>query len=75
MNFSIHGLKKSLYIGETLFGVLLVILAILTLRMALASSDVLFYLIPGLALLIAALGCIMLGVESIILRDDPDIWD
>jgi hypothetical protein len=75
MNFSIQGLKKSLYIAETLFGVLLVIPAILTLRLAFASSDVLFYLIPGLALLVAAGACILLGVESVILRDDPDIWD
>lgn len=75
MNFSLHDLKESLYILETLFGVFLLALAYFALERALASPDVLFYLIPGLALLAAGGACVFFGIEAYILREDPEIWD
>lgn len=75
MNFSLHDLKESMYILETLFGIFLLVLAYFALERALASPDVLFYLIPGLALLLVGGFLVLFGVETVILRDDPDIWD
>jgi hypothetical protein len=75
MNFSLLELKESLYVIETLFGVFLLVLAYSTLRMAFNTCDCLYYLIPGLALLVVSGACIMFGIEAFILRDDPEIWD
>lgn len=75
MNFSLHDLKESLYIVETLFGVFLLVLAYFALERAFASPDIVFYLIPGLALAIVGGACVLFGVETFFLRDDPDIWD
>jgi len=75
MNFSLHNLKLSLYVLETLFGVVLLVLAYLSLKLALTSSEGLFYVIPGLVLFSMGVACLMFGIEAYILRDDPDIWD
>jgi hypothetical protein len=75
MNFSLHNLKLSLYVLETLFGVVLLVLAYLSLKLALNSSEGLFYAIPGLVLLAMGIACLIFGFEAFILRDDPDIWD
>ncbi|PWT98649.1 MAG: hypothetical protein C5B53_06485 [Candidatus Melainabacteria bacterium] len=75
MNFSLHDLKESLYILETLFGVILLVLAYLSLKLAWTGPDGLFYVVPGLVLFCMGIACLLFGIESVILRDDPDIWD
>lgn len=75
MNFSLHDLKESLYVLETLFGIILLILAYFTLKLAWVNPDGLFYIVPGLVLFASGVACLLFGIESVILRNDPDIWD
>lgn len=74
MNFSLKDLKEAVYVFETIFGLLLLIPAFLVLKAAKTDGDALFDLIPGIALVIAAITCIGFGVGTYLVRDDPDVW-
>jgi hypothetical protein len=74
MNFSLEELKEALYISETLFGIFLLVPAYLVLKMAVTGSDSLYNLIPGIGLLFAAITCIIFGIGTYLVRDDPDVW-
>jgi hypothetical protein len=75
MNFSLHNLKESIYIFQGFFGIVLLMLAYTTLRLASNASDGLFYVIPGIVLLGTGVVCLLFAVEPFLLRDDPDIWE
>ena len=74
MNMSTKDLKEALYVGETLFGIFLLALAVFAVRSALEGNDALYNLIPALALVLAGLICIIFGIATFCLRNDPEIW-
>jgi len=74
MNFSLEDLKEALYISETIFGLFLLVLAFFVLKSALASCESLYYLIPALGIFLAGIACLVFGIGTYIVRDDPDVW-
>jgi hypothetical protein len=73
VNFSYHDYKEALYVLQTLFGFLFVFMAFLLNTTAPAGLEV-FHIVPAIILVIVGIGCIFFGVETYLLRDDPDIW-
>ncbi len=72
--FSCRTLKKLLYVFETVFGLLVCIFAVHMVKTAEPSVSSIVYELPGAIMFLAGLGCILLGVDTFMLREDPEIW-
>lgn len=69
-----YELKEMVYFGQTVLGVLLIIAAICEVLLVPAGSIPGINMIVGLILFITGGACIMFGIETYLLRDDPDVW-
>ena len=67
-------LKKLIYIGETVLGVLLLVLALHQLHLASVSADPLSNAITAAILFAVSTACLVFGIDTFILREDPDVW-
>lgn len=74
MNFTYRDLKGTLYLLETLLGVVLIGAAIVFINATPLASHPLWYVFPGAILLMVGIACVFFGIETYFLRDDPDIW-
>jgi hypothetical protein len=72
MYLSTRDLKTLVYGAETIFGILIFLLGVRCLF--LFGADPLGNGISGLVLLLVGIGLIIFGVETYLLRDDPDIF-
>lgn len=72
MKFTRHGLKKAMYILQSLLGLSWVIMALFMFFKP--DANLLYDSFPACVLLFAGTTCIYLGVEAFLLREDPEIW-
>ena len=74
MNFRYQDLKVAIYILQTLLGFVLLSASVTLFSTTAAAVDPLCYIIPAIVLTVVGVGCVFFGVETYLLRDDPDIW-
>lgn len=72
--FSYRNLKEALYVMHVLLGVSLIIAAVVLFNTTASATEPICYILPGIVLVIVGVGCVFFGVETYLLRDDPDIW-
>lgn len=71
---SYHELKKFIYIGLTALGVLFLVFSWHCFNVARAGSGDFSEGLTALILLVVGSGCLLFGIETYLLQDDPDIW-
>lgn len=71
---SYRDLKTILYCLGTICGVAMLLLSCHLFRIADAAPDPASYLISAMVLLVVGLITILFGLDTFLLRDDPDIW-
>lgn len=71
--FKYYELKELIYLGQTALGVILVLLSFYQVHLSGFDSAPFLYLVTALILFAVGVGCIFFGVETYLLRDDPDI--
>lgn len=74
MNFSYHDFKEALYVLQTVLGLFFVCIGVLLLNTTATASHEIFHVVPALILVIVGTVCVFFGVETYLLRDDPDVW-
>ena len=74
VHFSYQDIKGTLYAVQTLVGLLLLTAALYLFHLMPTSFEPISYAIPGVILLVVGGGCTFFGIETYLLRDDPDIW-
>lgn len=74
MYLSYQDIKGTLYVVLTAVGVLFLLAAFYFFQLMPASVDPLTYGIPGVILLVVGGASTFFGIETYLLRDDPDIW-
>ena len=74
MYLSYTDLKKILYVMGAVCGLVMIVFSVYLLGIARAAADPLGYYIPALILFVVGIGCVFFGVETYILRNEPDIW-
>jgi len=72
--FSYRNLKEALYVMHVLLGVSLIIAAVVLFNTTASATEPICYTLPAIVLVIVGVGCVFFGVETYLLRDDPDIW-
>ena len=72
--FSFRDMKKALYILQTVMGVLLIALSLFLLGNCAHATEPVCYIVPAVVLMVVGVGCVFFGCETLLLRDDPDIW-
>lgn len=72
--WTVSDLKKLLYFGQTTLGVLLLIAAWFLFQQARVADNQFVYIIPGVIVALTGSACLIFGIDTYILRDDPDIW-
>lgn len=74
MFLSYHELKKLIYVGETALGVVFIVASIYQLQISAVAMNPISHVATALILLVVGIGCVFFGVETYLLREDPDIW-
>jgi predicted phage tail protein len=74
MNFSYHEMKEALYILQSVLGVLLIIISITLFNTGGGVLHPICNVVPAVVLMVIGSSCVFFGVETYLLRDDPDIW-
>jgi hypothetical protein len=74
MYLSYQDIKGTLYVVLTLVGLGFLPSAFYCFSLMSASVDPVTYLIPGVILLFVGSVSTFFGLETYLLRDDPDIW-
>ncbi|MBX3073231.1 hypothetical protein KF728_14610 [Candidatus Obscuribacterales bacterium] len=74
MFFRYRELKKLLYVGQTLLGVLFVVLAWFQFGASMNAAEGILNFIVALTLLVAGFLCILFGLDAYLLRGEADIW-
>lgn len=74
VNFSYHELKKVLYLVQSLVGIVLIVYSAILFSTSAEHVEPICYLIPAGVLAVVGVFCLFFGVETYLLRDDPDIW-
>jgi len=69
-----YELKELIYAGQTVLGIILVLVSFYQLYLSASASAPLLNLLTALILAVVGGGCIFFGIETYLLRDDPDIW-
>ncbi|GEM_PF-790904 len=72
MEFTRHGLKKAMYILQSMLGLSWVIMSLFMFFKP--GANLLADTLPACVLLFAGTVCIFFGVEAFLLRKDPEIW-
>lgn len=67
-------LKQLLYIGMTLTGIILVGVAAFETRACFSADEGIIHALTALISFLMGSVCVFFGLETYILRDDPDIW-
>jgi len=71
---SYRNLKEAVYIMLVLLGVMLIIAAVVLFNTTSFATEPICYILPGTIVMIVGIICVFFGVETYLLRDDPDIW-
>lgn len=74
MFLSYHELKELIYIGETALGAVFIAASMYQLHISAAAMNPISHVLTALILLVVGVGCVFFGVETYLLREDPDIW-
>lgn len=74
MQLRYYELKEIIYIAETLLGVLLLLTSAWQYKLAAAVVQPASHVISAIILFVVGVICIFFGVETFLLRDDPEIW-
>lgn len=74
MFLSYHELKELIYIGEAALGVVFIGASMYQLHISAAAMNPISHIATALILLVVGVGCVFFGVETYLLREDPDIW-
>ncbi len=74
MNISIHELKKALFVLQILIGIFLIGVSIYLFQSADLEAEPISQLLTGIILLVVGICSTFFGVETYLLRDDPEIW-
>jgi hypothetical protein len=74
MMITIHDLKEAMYIVQTVLGFLCLGLALFLLQSGGSLIDSICSIMSGLILMVVGIFAIFFGLETYLLRDDPDIW-
>jgi uncharacterized membrane-anchored protein YitT (DUF2179 family) len=72
--FSYRHLKEAVYVMQVLLGVSLITASVFLFNNTSLATEPICYIVPGTILMIVGLSCVFFGVETYLLRDDPDIW-
>jgi len=73
MQFSYHDLKESMYILQTLVGVILLIVSGYLWSVSRVNADP-SYIVSGMLLTVVGLLCLIFGLTIYVLRDEQDVW-
>lgn len=68
-------LKKGLYIGQTLLGLIFLALAWYQFEASLVDAEGLLNFIVAFTLLVAGFCCVLFGIDAYLLRGETDIWN
>lgn len=71
---SYRELRILLYWAQTVLGLLFLALAYNLLVTADTVPEPLCNVVPGIILLGVGLGCTLFGLDTFLLKDDPDLW-
>ncbi len=74
MHFGFQHLKKIIILFLPLFGLFVIVISTMWMNRVDTAVEPLTYLVPAVILFIVGLGCVFFGLETYLLRDDPDIW-
>lgn len=74
MNVTYQHVKKALYVLQSLLGVICLTVSFHFWTVAAMAMAPILYVLPALVLTFVGVGCIGFGIETFLLRDDPDIW-
>ena len=72
--FTYRDLKWALYIMQVLLGGSLIIASAVLFNTTALATEPICYIVPGAIMMIVGISCLFFGVETYLLRDDPDIW-
>ena len=72
--FSVQILKRLLYLCEAFFGLFLCCLSLYMVATADQSLLPIVYEMPAAISMLVGLACILFGVDTLMLSEDPDIW-
>ena len=72
--FNYSEMKLALYGLETVLGVLLVIAALVFFGQSQSAQEPITYLFPAVVLMCVGFICVLFGIETYLMREDPDIW-
>lgn len=75
MFFRYRELKKVLYIGQTLLGLLFLALGWFQLEASLNVAEGILNFIVSMTLLAAGFLCVLFGLDAYLLRGETDIWN
>jgi hypothetical protein len=74
MHFSIHDIKAALYVLQTLIGIFLLGLSICLFQTAGSQLEPISQLVCAVVIFAVGACSTFFGIETFLLRDDPDIW-
>ncbi len=74
MRLSYHDLKVALYCSMTVLGAVLMAFAAYMFRRGQSDLDPFTYTLPAIILAMVGFFCLVFGIETYLLRDDPEIW-
>ncbi len=72
--FSYPKLKLMVYVAETVLGIVLLGISWYSFQQSVYSVNPFVIIVPAIILLAVGCLCILFGVETYFLKDDPDIW-
>jgi hypothetical protein len=72
--FSYHELKKLIYEVETGLGIVAFVAAWFLTRNPVTASTPVCAMLPATVLVLSGFICLLFGLTTYLLRDDPDIW-
>lgn len=72
--FNYKEMKLAVYCLETAIGALMIVAAFVFFDQANSAIEPITYAAPALVLLAVGIFCLLFGIETYCLRDDPDVW-
>lgn len=67
-------LKRILFIGQTVLGLIFLAISWFQFQIAANDAEAILNFIVAVTLLTAGFLCVLFGIDALLLRDEPDIW-
>jgi uncharacterized membrane protein len=74
MHISYHDIKKALYLIMTMVGLFFIGLSVYLFNTCGAEMEPASYILTAMVTFVVGIICVLFGVDTYLLRDEPDIW-